>query len=79
MAQEDNVFYHVELQKGTTHQVAWIAARGAKVGKILELLDKEGEDAKGWEVISVSDSPIDRKTAISLRDAYRTQRDASDI
>lgn len=79
MSHEDNVFYHVELQKGVTHQVAWIAARGAKVGNVVELLDNEGEDAKGWEVISVGDQPIDRKTAISLRDAYRTQRDASDI
>lgn len=75
----DEYFRHVNLQKGNTHQVAWIAERGAKVGAVLELLDKEGEDAKGWVVTSVSDGRINRETAVSMRDAYRTQRKASDI
>lgn len=79
MSAEDTKFLHVELQKGTTHQIAWIAARGAKVGNVVELLDYEGEHAKGWEVISVGDRAIGREEAISLRDAYRTQREASDI
>lgn len=79
MSVADELFYHVELQKGTTHQIAWIAARGAKLGAFVELLDNEGEDAKGWQVVSVGDQPITRDVAISLRDAYRTQRDTSDI
>ncbi len=78
MSVQDMRFFHVELQKGTTHQVAWIAERGARVGAVVELLDDE-ENGKGWTVISVGDKSIGREEAISLRDAWRTQRDASDI
>jgi hypothetical protein len=78
MSVEDTRFFHVELQKGSTHQVAWIAERGARVGSVVELLDDE-ENGKGWTVISVGDKSIGREEALSLRDAWRTQREASDI
>lgn len=76
MTTEDLYFRQCKLEQGTTKHVAWIAERGAHVGAKVELKD---EDESGlWEVTHVG-ARASREQAISYRDAYRTQRDASDI
>lgn len=62
------------LSSGTQRQVAWILERGAKKGASVELL----EDGTTWKVDSVGASAT-REEVLTQRDAYRTQRRASDI
>jgi len=68
------MYRQVEMVQGTSHQVAWIPAHGAKVGASVELKDGSGI----WKVASVGSSAQDSEMQ-TLRDAYRYQREASDI
>lgn len=65
------------LRRGTTEMVSWIPSVFAGLNRYLKLKTDDGwED--GWQVVSVgreeSESYIKEH-----RDAYRTQREASDV
>jgi len=78
MSQNDKEFQQCVLKKGNRNQVAWIAVRGAKVGKILELKTGDKPDP-GWEVMSVGHSVFDKSQMLAAQLAHRNQRIASDI
>jgi hypothetical protein len=62
-------FYQCRFRRGSERTVAWIEARGAKVGAWVELetLDNEGP----WEVEAVFDAPLEDR---SLKDLQRLNR-----
>lgn len=53
------MMYQCELQQGTGKTVAWIDARGAKVGASVRLLSADGEF---WKVAKVYNYGLDEKT-----------------
>lgn len=73
-AKEPIMYRQCRLEQGTARQVAWIEDRGAKLDAQVELKDGSGR----WKVASVGPS-VSHKQAIAMRDAHRTQREASDI
>lgn len=45
--------YQCELRKGKRQHVAWLEARGAWVGAVVELALAEGLKDPGWRVVTV--------------------------
>lgn len=68
--------YHVQcaLQRQEQHDVCWIPAKHAVMGKALRIKDEEG-----WRVTSVGTLPLPSKYIEERKNDYRTQRQASDI
>jgi hypothetical protein len=58
------LFYQCRFRRGSERTVAWIEARGAKVGAWVELetLDKDGP----WQVEAVFDTSLERLNRKSL-------------
>jgi hypothetical protein len=71
---EKEMYTQCEFACGSSTQVAWIPSRAAKVGNVIEFKDAEGS----WKVIGVYSS-LPEDQMMMYRDAYRTQRAASDI
>ena len=63
------LFYQCRFRRGSERTVAWIEARGAKVGAWVELetLDKDGP----WQVEAVFETPLEDR---SLKDMQRLNR-----
>ncbi|MBX3429441.1 MAG: hypothetical protein KF779_07655 [Hyphomonadaceae bacterium] len=63
--------YQCRFRRGAERTVAWIEARGAKVGALvnLETLDKEGP----WEVEAVFDVPLQDR---ALKEMQRLNRNS---
>lgn len=65
------------LEKGTTHKVAWIPAKFAVLGKVIDL-NEYGEWSDGWTVMWVSKGQPQGFIEARERD-YRKQRLVSDV
>lgn len=64
-------FYQCRFRRGSECTIAWIEARGAKVGAWIELetLDEDGP----WQVEAVFDAPLEDR---SLKDLQRLNRES---
>lgn len=70
--------FQCDLSHGNTKTRAYIEARGAKVGSLVQFKDSD-DDSVFWRVDSVSDKGIEKQYLDELKVAYRKQREASDI
>ena len=65
------LYYQCRFQRGDAHTIAWIEERGAKLGRLVELLTL---DAGGpWRVVSVGDVPLDSQ---ALHEMQRLNRNS---
>lgn len=72
------MLYQCDLSSGTTRTRAYIPAKGAIKGATIKFKDSD-DDTREWTVESVSDMGIEEKYLSELNQAYRKQREASDI
>jgi hypothetical protein len=62
-------FYQCRFRRGSERTVAWIEARGAKVGAWVDLESLDEGDL--WQVEAVFDAPLEDR---SLKDLQRLNR-----
>jgi len=54
----DTLYYWCQLQRGNEHTCGYIPSRGAKIGKMVELLEYGKEF---WKVTSVDKNPVTKE------------------
>ena len=73
-----NLMYQCELRKGPRTHVAWIEARGAKVGAVVELKLGEGLRDPGWSVTQVYGSLPEEQVTLNAM-AFKYHRTRTDV
>ena len=72
------MYQQCELQNGTAKTVAWIEERGAKPGRIVELLDI-GLEPEMWTVVKVFPHKLTKEAVHEAGYHHKTHRKGSDI
>ncbi len=67
MTRKSELYYQCELSQGTGRDRAYLEARGAVVGKVVEIIPGSGDF---WTVESVSQEGIDKRHLKELQDGY---------